>query len=110
MPLAFELYKCIVKFFVIVEKKITLPLLYALQQAEKKEQKYILKQVESAAAKSRSVSRVIDFVRRQGGLEYAEKAMEQYSHKAIGLLNTLPDSPYKQSFITLARFMTSRRK
>ena len=94
----------------IRERKLTLPLLYALQQADEKEQKYILKQVERAKNKSRSVARVIDFVQQKKGLEYAEKTMLQYSEKAKAMMLALPESTYREALIALANFMTTRKK
>ncbi len=92
------------------EKKITLPLLYALQQADEKERRYMLKQVERAEKKSRSVQRVVDFVYRQRGLEYAESVMQQHSTKAIEMLHSLPESEGRDAMISLAHFMTTRKK
>jgi octaprenyl-diphosphate synthase len=94
----------------IRERKITLPLLYALQQAGDRERNDILRHVRRAARKTRSVTKVIDFVHRRNGQEYAEKVMMEYSSKAVAMLQQLPDNPYRTALIELARFMTTRRK
>jgi octaprenyl-diphosphate synthase len=94
----------------IRERKITLPLLYALRQAGEKEQKEMLRHIRRAAKRTRSVAKIIDFVRRQKGLEYAEKVMLEYSNKALAMLQELPGSPYRAAMIELAKFMTTRRK
>jgi octaprenyl-diphosphate synthase len=94
----------------ICERKITLPLLYALRQADEKERIEMLRHIRRAAKRTRSVAKIIDFVRRQGGLEYAEKVMLEYSDKAVSLLQTLPASDYRTALITLAKFMASRRQ
>jgi octaprenyl-diphosphate synthase len=94
----------------IIEKKLTLPLLYALQHTDDTTRKSLLRHVARAAKSRRSLQKVIDFVHRQQGLEYAEKIMLQYSEKAVARLRTLPDSAEKEALITLAGFMTTRRK
>ncbi|MDR3350741.1 MAG: polyprenyl synthetase family protein [Prevotellaceae bacterium] len=94
----------------IRERKITLPLLHALRQAGEKERAEILRHIRRAAKKTRSVTKIIEFVQRQKGQEYAEKAMLGYSAKAIALLQELPDTPYRTALIELAKFMTTRRK
>ncbi|MDR1681159.1 MAG: polyprenyl synthetase family protein [Prevotellaceae bacterium] len=94
----------------IRERKITLPLLYALRQAGDKERENILHHIRHAAKRTRSVTKVIDFVHRHNGQEYAEKVMTEHSRKAAALLRSLPDTPYRKALIDLARFMTSRRQ
>ncbi|MDR2802134.1 MAG: polyprenyl synthetase family protein, partial [Prevotellaceae bacterium] len=91
----------------IRERKITLPLLHALQQAGEKERKEILRHIRRAAKKTHSVTKVIDFVHRRRGQEYAEKVMLEYSHKAVTMLQELPDTPYRTALIELAKFMTT---
>ncbi|MDR3133594.1 MAG: polyprenyl synthetase family protein [Prevotellaceae bacterium] len=94
----------------IRERKITLPLLYALRQAGEKEREDILRHIRHAARKTRSVTKVIRFVHRHKGQEYAEKVMLEYSGKAIAMLQELPGTPYRAALIDLAKFMTTRRK
>lgn len=93
------------------EQKITLPLLYALRQTGEKERARILRHVRRAAKKTRSLRKVIDFVHRQNGQEYAEKIMTEYSNKAVAMLRQeLPDTPYRTALINLAKFMSARRQ
>jgi octaprenyl-diphosphate synthase len=94
----------------IRERKITLPLLYALRQVDEKERQTILTHIRRAGRRTRSVEKVIDFVRRHKGLEYAEKIMSGYSAKAETLLQTLPESPSRAALAALAKFMTTRRE
>jgi octaprenyl-diphosphate synthase len=93
----------------IREKKITLPLLHALRQADGKKREEILRHVRRAERKTRSVTKVIDFVRQHKGLEYAEKVMTEHSRKAIAMLQELPETPYRTALIDMAKFMTTRK-
>ncbi|MDR0667400.1 MAG: polyprenyl synthetase family protein [Prevotellaceae bacterium] len=92
------------------EQKITLPLLYALRQTGEKERATILRHVRRAAKKPRSLRKVIDFVHRQNGQEYAEQIMTDYSNQAVAMLQELPDTPYRTALISLAKFMSARRQ
>ncbi|MDR2362482.1 MAG: polyprenyl synthetase family protein [Prevotellaceae bacterium] len=94
----------------IREQKITLPLLYALQQVDEKERQTILAHIRRARRRTKSVTKIIDFVRQHKGLEYAEKVMTDYSTKAATLLQTLPESPSRTALADLAKFMTTRRE
>ncbi len=94
----------------ICEQKITLPLLYALQQAEKEEREKVIAWIKSAAKKQRRIPPIIKFVNEKGGIAYATEKMANYSQQAIELLHTLPDSPERKILIDLAGYMASRKK
>ena len=75
----------------IKEKKITLPLIYSLSKVEKKEASQI-KQIIKNGKKRNNVNEVIDFVKRNGGIDYALDRAKYYSDKAKEALSVLPDS------------------
>lgn len=94
----------------IKEKKMTLPLIYALNQASKLERKRIKKLVKRAEKKPKFVHDVIDFVKASGGIEYAISVMESYHQTAKDILQTLPDSVYRNSLEDLVQFTIDRTK
>lgn len=94
----------------IKEKKMTLPLIYALNQASKLEKKRIKKLVKRAEKKPKLVHDVIDFVKASGGIDYAISVMEDFHQKAKNVLKTLPDSEYKNSLEDLVQFTIERTK
>lgn len=94
----------------IKEKKITLPLIYALNNAEKSERKYIINLVKNHSEESDKVQEVIDFVRKQKGLVYAEQKMFEFQQKAFDLLNLFPENNAKKSLEDLVKFTTERKK
>lgn len=94
----------------IKEKKITLPLIYSLNNSDKKTKSNIIKLVKYHNDEPNKVEDIIDFVRGSGGLDYAEKKMFEYQHKAFEILNTFPDSEVKKSLEDLVKFTTERRK
>jgi len=94
----------------IKEKKMTLPLIYALDNASKKDRKHIINLVKNHNEDKVKVAEVIAFVKASGGMEYAEKAMYEYRTKAFEILHEFPESEVRQSLEDLVVFVTERKK
>lgn len=94
----------------IKEKKMTLPLIYALGKIGKDEKRKVLKLVREARQKPQNVGMVVDFVALGGGIAYTESKMYEYRDKAIALLNDYPESDVKAALVELAHYTTSRNK
>lgn len=94
----------------IREKKMTLPLIYALNKSEKPERKHILKLIKKKSDSNDVVREVIAFVKEKDGLNYAEGVMEQYYQDALSMLDRFPDSDYKQSLRDLVTYTIHRTK
>jgi len=94
----------------IKEKKLTLPLIYALQHATRSERRRIIYNVKNENHKAKKVKEVIDFAKEKGGLAYATRKMEEYRDRAIILLNTFPDNKARESLLELIHFVTERKK
>ena len=94
----------------IKEKKMTLPLIYALNNAKSAERKQIIRNIKKYNENADKVKEVINFVRSSGGIEYAEKAMHDYRAQAFELLHTFPESPVRNSLEQLVIFVTDRKK
>lgn len=94
----------------IKEKKMTLPLIYALQNADSGKRRYIIRLIKNKSDQPRKVREVIDFVKSSGGIEYAKGVMESYYHKAQGILNQFPESPYRESLGQLVTYTIERTK
>jgi octaprenyl-diphosphate synthase len=91
------------------EKKFTLPLIHSLKNAPKKVSKEMISQLKSDNLKK--TRRVIgDFVHEYGGIEYAMDKAARFSRDAVNVIDSLPDSPSKQSLIMLADYVTQREK
>ena len=93
----------------IKEKKMTLPLIYALSKSSWLQKRKIIGIVRNKSEDSRSVKEVIEFVKKSDGIAYANGIMEQYYQKAIAILHELPNSTYKTSLADLVRFTIDRR-
>lgn len=92
----------------IKEKKMTLPLIHALSKASWLEKRRIISIVKNESGKPKKVKEVIDFVKRSGGIQYAEEAMNKYHRDALQLLERFPESDYKRSLIQLVQFTIDR--
>jgi octaprenyl-diphosphate synthase len=92
----------------IKEKKMTLPLIYALSKAGWMEKRKIISIVKNESEKPKKVKEVIDFVKKSGGLEYANNTMNQFHEEAKLLLQTLPESTYRTSLDQLVQFTIKR--
>jgi len=94
----------------IKEKKITLPLIHALEQSPGSKKKYILAIVKNKKKTKSEISEVISFVSDYGGLDYAELKMNQYRDKALAILDSYPDSEVKDCLREFVNYTTSRKK
>ncbi len=93
----------------IKEKKITLPLIYALKKSQPDEAKKIIKNLKSGEKKI-DVNMIIEFTKKNGGIEYAEKVANEYADKAKQQLSLFTDSEYKSAMIDLASYVVERTK
>lgn len=94
----------------IKEKKMTLPLIFALNQTSSSEKRYIINLVKNKNEDNEKVEEVIKFVRNSGGLQYATEKMLQFQQEAFEILNDFPDNVYKEGLKQLVKFTTERNK
>jgi octaprenyl-diphosphate synthase len=94
----------------IKEKKMTLPLIYALNNASWMDKKRIIHLVSNRNEDKKAVNEVITFVKSSGGLEYADEIMNNYFQEALTLLADFPDSEYRSSLENLVRYTIERKK
>ncbi len=92
----------------IKEKKITLPLIYSLNQVSKSEADSIKKLIKNGGKKE-DVQKIIEFVRKNNGINYALKVAQDYSNNAMEMLKVFPDSPSKIALQALVEFITDRK-
>ncbi|MBS1913394.1 MAG: polyprenyl synthetase family protein [Bacteroidetes bacterium] len=90
------------------ERKLTLPLIYSMNNAPRKESKRILgliKKGEESEERSRAVR---DFVTQYGGLVYAEKTAIEYCARAREAIADFPEGPAKRSLLGFVEFALKR--
>ena len=94
----------------IKEKKLTLPIIYALEQSDRSHRKKILRMISSQRKNSKNLDLIIQFVIDQGGIEYSTKKMNEYKEKALEILTEFPNSEAKESLIALVNYSINRKK
>lgn len=94
----------------MLEGKLTLPVLYALNTTRDKEAEKIAVKVKNGEASADEIGRLIEFAKQCGGIEYAIKTMHAFKEEALLLLATLPDSDVKTALTTYLDYVVDRDK
>jgi len=94
----------------IKEKKMTLPLIFALQKASWVERKKIIFNIKRRSKNKKVVKDIIEFVKASGGLEYAEEKMHDYQNQALEILKELPQNEASLALKDLVFYVTARKK
>ena len=89
------------------EKKLTLPLIYALSKGQRSDAKQALRIIKNGA-KQKEVQWVVDFVKSMGGIDYAIQRASGFSERARADLSSIPDSPSKEALLGFVDFVTER--
>ncbi len=93
----------------IKEKKMTLPLIFALNNASYFEKRRIINIVKNNNNNPKKVAEVIDFVIKSGGIQYAESRMNEYKNVALQLLCNFSENPSRASLEGLVKYTTERK-
>jgi octaprenyl-diphosphate synthase len=94
----------------IKEKKVTLPLIYALNRSDKSERKRIISLVKNHQDDPLKIQAIIDFVNSKEGVHYANQKMIQYQQEAFDILYTFEESEARTGLEQLVRYTTERKK
>lgn len=92
----------------IKEKKLTLPLIYAMNSVKKDERKYYFNIVKNHSHETGKVNELMEFVKKSGGISYAEKVMLNYQIKALEILDEFPDNEAKKSLQLMLNYIIKR--
>lgn len=94
----------------IKEKKMTLPLIYTLNNISKAKKRYVINTIKRHSTKPEKVREIIKLVKETGGLDYADKVMREYHQKALAMLEEFPQNAANDSLRNLIDFVISRKK
>ncbi len=92
----------------IREQKMTLPLIYTLNNCEPSIKKELINIVKNQNEDSKAVKRAIQLVIDGGGIQYAHKVMSDYKERALKLIEDVPSSSAKESLIGLVEYTINR--
>lgn len=92
------------------EGKVTLPLLYAIETAPEPVSQSVKEILKKGDLDEKEIAILIDFAKEHHGIEYAYEKMRQMQLEADKLLDSYPDSQWKDSFRKLFDYIISRDK
>lgn len=93
----------------IKEKKLTLPLIYTLNNIDKKKKKELIFLIKNKNKDKNAIREIIQCVKDTGGIGYAEQQMIQYRDQALAVLFEFEKSPIRDGLESLVRFTTDRK-
>lgn len=94
----------------IKEKKITLPLIFAMENSTQSEVDSILKKMKNSKSAKKEVQNIIEFVKAKNGIAKSEEKAKEFINQAIEILNKYPDSNAKNSLINFSLYVIEREK
>ena len=89
---------------------MTLPLIYVLNQADKKDKRWLINSIKNHNRDKKRVSEVIGYVIAKGGLDYAISKMKAFQEEALQILQVYPDSAFKNSLELMVNYVIDRKK
>ena len=92
----------------IKQKKITLPLIYTLNNINKSEKRWLIKSLKKNKKSRALINQIISLVKERGGLDYAIEIMNKYHKLSLDDLETFKDSPYKDSLKKMVNYVIER--
>ena len=94
----------------IREQKMTLPLIYVLNNESKEIAQELINIVKNHNEDKKYVKRAIQIVIESGGLEYAKKRMLELQEQAIALLTDFENNDAKEALLSLVEYTVLREK
>jgi octaprenyl-diphosphate synthase len=94
----------------IKEQKMTLPLIYTLNNVSLKERKWLIHSVKKYNTDKKRVKEVIQLVKDSGGLDYAQNRMKSYRTEALAILMTFPKNAYRDSLELMVNYVITRKQ
>ena len=94
----------------IKEKKLTLPLIHALQHVDASERRWMVHAVKNKSDDGPTVARVIELVVKGGGIEHARQRMLHYRDEALAVLHTFPRNDARDALEGLVQLTVERTK
>jgi len=91
------------------EKKITLPLIYTINNIDKKEKKWIINSIKKNNKEKKTINQIIKKVINIGGVEFSVNKMNFFKEKALKILFTFPKNKYRDSLELLIDYIIERK-
>ena len=92
------------------EGKLTLPALYLLNTLNDESMKELALKIRALEATQDEINLFIDYVKRNGGIEYATQVMIDYRNKALALLPQTASEDLKEALTSYIDYVIERKK
>jgi octaprenyl-diphosphate synthase len=92
----------------IKEKKLTLPLIYTLNNVKTSLRRELIYIIKNEGTKKERVKYVVEQVQKAGGIDYAKAKMFAYRDQALQVLYQFPDGEVRDGLEELVRYTTDR--
>lgn len=93
----------------IKEKKLTLPLIYTLNNTDKATRRKIIYIVKNNNRDKEKVNWAIQQVKNAGGIDYAKEKMNIFKTEALDILHQFPENEARQGLKDMVLFVTERK-
>lgn len=93
----------------IKERKMTLPIIYALNNCDSKTKSFIINTIKNHNTDQKRVKELIHLVVENGGIAYTERKMMEYKNEAEVMLSSFPDNPSRKAMQELIDYTISRK-
>lgn len=92
------------------EKKMTLPLIYALNNSSFSEKRNVMSIIKNHKKNAKKLNEVIQYVVDKGGIAYSEQKMEEFKQKSLEILYKYPESEVRKSLVDFVEYTINRKK
>jgi octaprenyl-diphosphate synthase len=93
----------------IKEKKLTLPLIYTLNNTDKKKRRELVYLIKNENTRKDKIAYIVDEVVKGGGIDYTIAKMNTFKNEALSILYSFPPSDIRDGFEELVNFVTDRK-
>lgn len=93
----------------IQERKMTLPLIYVLNNASKENKKWLINSIKNHNKDKKRVAEIIKFVKENGGINYTIDKMNEYKQKALDILVNFPKNENRDSLELMLKYVIERK-
>ena len=94
----------------IQEKKMTLPLIFALNNANPSAKRQMKRAISKNRGNTDSIKTIVDFVHQKGGIDYATEKMKFFRDQSLEILSRFEDNEARRSLTDLVNYTIDRTK
>jgi octaprenyl-diphosphate synthase len=91
------------------EKKLTLPIIYTLNNANSSTKSYIINAIKNHSQNKKRIEEVIKYVNEHDGIAYTKKAMQQYRSDALQILDEIAGKSNTSQLNALVDYVIDRK-